>query len=50
MRHALSVGFTLLALMAALPLLAACHTTEGLGQDVSATGHVVSHDAQKLTP
>jgi predicted small secreted protein len=31
-------------------LLAACHTTAGAGQDISATGHEVTKDANKLMP
>jgi predicted small secreted protein len=50
MRQKLSLGFLLLALAGVAPLLGGCHATEGLGQDVSATGHTVSKDAQKLTP
>jgi predicted small secreted protein len=50
MRKNLSICLTLLALLAAAPLLAACHTTAGVGQDLSATGHVISNDAQKATP
>jgi predicted small secreted protein len=50
MRKSLSVGFVLLALMGVMPLLAACHTTEGVGEDVSATGRAVTHGAEKLTP
>jgi predicted small secreted protein len=42
--------FAILTLAFALPLLAACHTTEGAGEDVSATGHAVSNTAAKATP
>jgi predicted small secreted protein len=31
----------LLALLAAAPLLSACHTVEGAGQDISSTGQTV---------
>ena len=50
MRRHLSIAFTLFALLAAAPLLGACHTTAGVGQDISATGHVLTKDAQKATP
>ena len=50
MRKNLSIALTLLALVAAVPLLGACHTTAGAGQDLSATGHAVTNSAQKNTP
>lgn len=50
MRKNLSIALTLLALVAAAPILAACHTTAGAGEDISATGHAVTHEADKLTP
>jgi len=50
MRPTLSLALTLLALLAAAPLLGACHTTAGMGQDLSATGHAVTNDADKNTP
>jgi predicted small secreted protein len=50
MRKNLSIALTLLALLAAAPLLAACHTTAGAGQDLSAAGHAVTNDADKSTP
>ncbi len=50
MRKYLSITITLLALIAAAPLLGACHTTAGAGEDISATGHAVTHTADKLTP
>jgi predicted small secreted protein len=34
----------------ALSFLAACHTTAGLGQDVSQGGHALSNAANKNTP
>ena len=33
-----------------IPLLGACHTTAGAGEDLSATGHVITHSADKNTP
>ena len=38
MRKNLSIALTLFALVGAVPLLGACHTTAGAGQDLSATG------------
>jgi predicted small secreted protein len=40
----------ILALLAAAPLLGACNTTAGLGQDVSNTGKVIERGAQRATP
>jgi len=50
MRTKLSLAVTVIALLAAAPLLAACHTTAGAGQDISATGHALTNGAQKATP
>lgn len=50
MRRNMSLAFTLLALLGVAPLLGACHTTAGAGQDISATGHVLTNDAIKSTP
>jgi predicted small secreted protein len=47
MRKHLSVTLTLLA---AVPLLGACHTTAGAGEDISATGHALTNSADKDTP
>jgi predicted small secreted protein len=40
----------LVALMLAAPLLGACHTTAGAGEDISATGHAIDKAATKATP
>jgi predicted small secreted protein len=45
-----SIALALLVLIGAAPLLGACHTTAGAGQDISATGHAITHDANKSTP
>jgi predicted small secreted protein len=45
-----SIAVALLVLIGAMPLLGACHTTAGAGEDIAATGHAVTHAAQKLTP
>lgn len=50
MRTKLSIALTLLALIGATPMLGACHTTSGAGQDISATGHAITHSVDKNTP
>ena len=50
MRKNLPITLTLLVLFAAAPLLGACHTTAGAGEDISATGHALTHSAEKNTP
>lgn len=37
------------ALLAALALLAACHTVQGAKQDLSAAGQAISHTVHKMT-
>ena len=49
MRTKLTVALTLLTLAAAAPLLSACYTTAGAGQDLQAAGHGISHSAQENT-
>ncbi|MGO8917796.1 MAG: entericidin A/B family lipoprotein [Stellaceae bacterium] len=44
------MALTLLALLGAAPLLGACHTTAGAGEDIAATGHAISNSAEKNTP
>ena len=46
----LSIALTVLMLLAAAPLLSACNTTAGAGEDMSATGHAITHSAEKNTP
>jgi predicted small secreted protein len=41
---------TMLALLAATPLLSACHTAAGAGEDVSNAGQVIKKDVQSATP
>ncbi|HLY54999.1 MAG TPA: entericidin A/B family lipoprotein [Stellaceae bacterium] len=41
---------TLLTLLLAAPLLGACHTTAGAGQDISDTGKAIQKDADQHTP
>lgn len=50
MRKNLSAVLTLLALIGIAPLLGACHTTAGVGQDLSAGGKAVTNSAEKHTP
>jgi predicted small secreted protein len=50
MRKSLSIALTLFLLIGAMPLLAACHTTAGAGEDISATGHAVTNGAEKHMP
>jgi predicted small secreted protein len=39
-------GFSVAAIM----LLAACHTTAGAGKDISATGNAITNSAVQATP
>lgn len=50
MHKKLVLRLSLLALVAAAPLLSACHTTAGAGQDISATGKAIEKSADKHTP
>ena len=50
MRKYLSITFAITGVACAAPILGACHTTAGVGQDVSATGHVLTNSAQQNTP
>ena len=50
MRKYLSITLTVFGLIGAASLLGACHTTAGAGEDLSATGHVITHSADKNTP
>jgi predicted small secreted protein len=45
-----AVGLTILTLLAAVPLLSACHTTAGAGEDITATGQAINKAATKSTP
>ena len=49
MRKNLPIALTLLALLGMSPLLSACNTVSGAGQDLSAGGHAISHAADKAT-
>jgi len=50
MRKNLSIALALLMLLAAAPLLGACHTTAGAGEDLSAAGHAMTNSADKHAP
>jgi predicted small secreted protein len=41
---------TFAALLAAAPLLSACHTTAGVGQDLSQGGHALTNSANANAP
>jgi len=48
MRKQLAIAFTgLIILFGATTLLSACHTVNGVGQDVTATGHEISEEAKE---
>jgi predicted small secreted protein len=46
----LITGLAVLTLVAAVPLLSACHTTAGAGEDISASGKAIEKAADKHTP
>ena len=50
MRENLSITLTILALPGAAPLLGACQTTAGAGQDTSAGGKALTNSAEKHAP
>jgi predicted small secreted protein len=50
MRKNLSIALALLALVGIAPMLGACHTTAGAGEDLSAGGHAITNSAEKHTP
>jgi predicted small secreted protein len=43
-------GLTLFIPIGASPVLGGCHTTAGAGEDLSATGRVITNTAVKATP
>jgi predicted small secreted protein len=45
-----SMALTLLALVAAIPLLSACQTTAGVGQDLSNGGRALTNSAEINAP
>jgi predicted small secreted protein len=44
------LALTLFVLLGAAPLLGACHTTAGAGEDISKTGQAIEHSADKHSP
>jgi predicted small secreted protein len=48
MRKNLSLSLALLALIGLAPMLGACNTTAGAGEDISAGGHAITHAADKV--
>jgi len=47
-RKNLSLSLALLALVGLAPMLGACHTAAGAGEDISAGGHAITHAADKV--
>ena len=50
MQEELIAALTLLSLVAATPLLSACHTTAGAGRNIFATGKAIEKSADKNMP
>ncbi len=50
MRKHISLALMLLALAAIAPVLGACQTTAGVGEDLSAGGHAITNSAEKHAP
>jgi len=50
MRKTFSIALTLLMLIGAAPLLGACQTTAGAGEDLSSAGHAITNSAEKHAP
>ncbi len=44
------IAATIAALAVAAPLLSACHTTAGVGQDLSQGGHALTNSANANAP
>lgn len=49
-KKTMPIALTLLALLGAAPLIAACHTVAGAGTDISRTGDAIGNSAKKNTP
>jgi predicted small secreted protein len=49
MHKTFSIAATLLMLIGAAPLLGACHTMAGAGQDITDTGNALTDSANKNT-
>jgi predicted small secreted protein len=50
MTKSFRLAATLAALLGIAPMLAACHTTAGIGQDVSQGGHALTNSATANAP
>lgn len=50
MRKYASIALGFLLLIVAAPILGACNTTAGAGQDLSATGHAITNSAEQHKP
>jgi predicted small secreted protein len=49
-KKTLKLALIVLALAGTAPLLGACHTVAGAGEDVSKTGQAVTNTADQATP
>jgi entericidin B len=49
MRTQAKIWLTLALLVAVAPMLSACNTTRGAGEDLTAAGHGIEHAADKNT-
>jgi predicted small secreted protein len=50
MTKSIRLSLTLAALLGMAPLLSACHTTAGVGQDLAQGGHALSNSANSNAP
>lgn len=50
MKNRFAMPLAALLLLGSVSLLAACHTTAGAGQDLSAAGDAMTSSAKKNTP
>lgn len=50
MRRKLALALAIATLIGAAPLLSACYTTQGAGQDIKAAGQGLSNTAADHTP
>ena len=50
MSKSFRLALTLVTLIGAAPLLAACHTTAGVGEDLSQGGHALTNSANANAP
>jgi predicted small secreted protein len=50
MSKSIRLAVTVVALLGVAPLLSACHTTAGVGKDLSQGGHALTNSANANTP